>query len=206
MTPLIQIRETVIVPAGQSKVISPASDYVHFQTVPAGLLIGVNGGIAYAFQQGTILQGTPGERGVQTLLLNNTTGAELTALIVHGTGEMSVAGEVTLTGSIPLATGASTSALQTTGNASLATLAAANTDTGKIVNLGASSGASYAGCKSFSIINTGTGDVVLTIAGIAGNLPAGYGVDIPLSKALNTLATITVATGVGGAALIALTT
>jgi len=182
------------------------ADFYRLATFPSGLLLSLNGGPANALTEGFSQQGTPGSGEVRLLRIENPTAGTLAGVFTHGTGEMALPGVTTLSGTIPLPSGASSAALQTTGNATLAALAASNTDTAKIVNQGASASATYTGCKSFSLLNTGTGDVVVTVAAIAGNLPAGYGVDFPLSKPFNLLAPITVATGVGGSALIALTT
>lgn len=211
-------------------------DFIYFHTVPDGVAVKLNGESESSFLQGETHQGEPGGAAIQSVTFINQTAGALTVRIVFGLGRMTVAGVATLSGAIPLPSGASTAALQTNGNAvlaqavallfsldaygsksanqstannylqSLAQITAASTETAKLVNLGATSGFTYTGCKSFSLINTGTGDVVITVAGIAGNLPAGYGVDFPLSKPFTILAPITIATGVGGSALIAITT
>ena len=191
--------QTVTFPMG-------GADYIYFHTVPQGVSVKLNGESESSFLQGETHQGEPGGAAIQSITFVNNTAAPLSIRIVFGLGRMTVAGVATLSGAIPLPSGAATDARQDTGNASLASLTAANTDTPRLVTLGASSGATYTGCKSFALLNTGTGDVVVTANGIAGNLPPGYGVDFPLSKPLNLLAPITVATGGGGAALIALTT
>jgi hypothetical protein len=214
-------------------------DFIYFHTVPDGVAVKLNGESESSFLQGETHQGEPGSAAIQSVTFINQTAGALAVRIVFGLGKMTVAGVATLSGAIPLPSGASTAALQTTQTtrlnllateatlaasataakqdtqttrlnllateATLAALTAANTDTAKIVNLGASSGFTYTGCKSFSLLNTGAGNVVITVAGIAGNLPAGYGVDFPLSKPLNLLAPILVTTGAGGAALISLT-
>lgn len=181
-------------------------DFIYFHTVPDGVAVKLNGESESTFLQGETHQGEPGGAAIQSVTFINQTAGALTVRIVFGLGRMTVAGVATLSGAIPLPSGASTAALQTTGNATLAALTAANTDTAKIVNLGATSGFTYTGCKSFSLINTGTGNVVVTVAGISGNIPEGYGVDFPTSKPFNILAPILISTGVGGSALISLTT
>lgn len=194
------------IPAGQTQEFGLVADFYRLATFPSGLLISLNGGPANALTEGFSQQGTPGSGEVRLLRIENPTGGTLAGVFTHGTGEMALPGVTTLSGTIPLPSGASSAALQTTGNASLTALAAANTDTAKIVNLGATSGFTYTGCKSFSLINTGTGNVVVTVAGISGNIPEGYGVDFPTSKPFNILAPILISTGVGGSALISLTT
>lgn len=203
--PLVQNREAVIVPAGQSKTIYPASDYVQFQTLPAGLLVGLNGAQPQVVQQASILQGIPGDRQIVSLLFSNTTGGELTATVVHGTGSMTVAGEAVLSGAVPLPSGASTSALQTTGNTSLASLASTTVETPYGANLGSSADVTYSARKSLAVLNTGTtGTVTVTVAGVAftlapGSAPAGWSVTKPLAV----LADIRVQTAAGGSAFVA---
>lgn len=182
------------------------ADALFFRVFPDGLLASINDLAPVALPEGFLQKGPPGAGIYRALAVINPTAGPLAMRLLYGLGDITVAGAVALIGSVPLPTGAATGAKQDTGNAALAGLVAANADTPKVVNLGASSGAAYAGCKSFALINTGAGDVVITVNGIAGNLPPGYGVDFPLSKPLNLLATVNVATGVGGAALIALTT
>lgn len=203
-TPLVQNREAVIVPAGQSKTIYPASDYVQFQTLPAGLLVGLNGASPQLVQQASILQGIPGERQIESLLFSNTTGGELTAIVVHGTGSMTVAGEAVLSGAVPLPTGASTSALQTTGNASLAALAATTVETPFGATLGSSADVTYSSCKSVAVQNTGTtGNVTITIAGNVLTLaPGAPPVAWSVTKPLAVLANVRVQTASGGSALV----
>jgi hypothetical protein len=203
-TPLVQNRELVIVPYGQSKVIYPASDYVQFQTLPTGLLVGVNGARPQLTQQASILQGAPGERQIATLIFENTTGGELTAIVVHGTGSMTVAGEAVLSGAVPLPTGASSAALQTTGNASLASLAATTVETPFGANLGSAADVTYSACKSVAVQNTGaTGNVTVTIgANVLTLAPGAAPVSWAVSKPLATLANVRVQTASGGSALV----
>lgn len=181
-------------------------DFIYFHTVPDGVAVKLNGESESSFLQGETHQGEPGGAAIQSVTFINQTAGALAVRIVFGLGKMTVAGVATLSGAIPLPSGASTAALQTAGNASLTALTAANTDTGKLVNMGENTSATHSNCKSFAIINTGTGNVVITVAGIPGHLPSGYKWSPPISKPFNLLSPITVATGVGGAALISITT
>ena len=191
--------QTVTFPMG-------GADYIYFHTVPPGVSVKLNGESESSFLQGETHQGEPGGAAIQSITFVNNTGAPLSIRIVFGLGKMTVAGVATLSGAIPLPSGAATDARQDTGNTALVALVAANTDTPRLVTLGASLGPTYTGCKSFALLNTGTSDVAVTVNSITGILPPGYGVDWKISKPLNQLAPITVATGVGGAALISLTT
>ena len=198
--------KTLTLSAGERRELEiGVADFLFFHVRPAGLTVSINDLAPVALPEGFLDKGPPGEGNFRALTLLNPTAGPLTARLLYGLGDITVAGAVALIGSVPLPAGASTFAEQAVHTARLNSLIAANTDTPKLVNQGANATTAYAGCKSFSLLNTGAGDVVVTANGIAGNLPPGYGVDFPLSKPLNQLAPITVATGAGGAALIALT-
>ncbi|MEQ2008319.1 MAG: hypothetical protein ABMA26_16150 [Limisphaerales bacterium] len=226
--------QNVTVAAGGQVPVDVSADYVRFDTLPTGLLVSVNDGTPAALAQGIILQGEPGEFGLNKLRFVNTTGGALDAVITTGTGRMTVAGVATLSGSVPLPSGASTAALQTTGNTSLASilsglaalatnalqtaanallttiagLAATTVEVPELRTMGASEQLVFTGCRSIAILNTNTGavNVTVTTPGGARTLAPGQSVGWAVTKHLATLSAVTVDTAASGSAQISTTT
>lgn len=94
-------------------------DFIYFHTVPDGVAVKLNGESESTFLQGETHQGDPGGAAIQSVTFINQTAGALAVRIVFGLGKMTVAGVATLSGAIPLPSGASTAALQTTGNTKL---------------------------------------------------------------------------------------
>lgn len=99
-------------------------DFLRFDTLPAGLQVGWNGSDPTPQVQGSQISGVAGENSIRDIVIVNKSGGALTGLLLYGLGEYRVEGVVTLTGSVPLATGAATEAKQDTGNTSLASILA----------------------------------------------------------------------------------
>lgn len=105
------------IPAGQSLPLDVIADFFRLDTFPTGLLLGVNGALPKSFPEGLVYNGV-----VRRLQIENTSGGTLTGELSHGIGNISLPGVTVISGSVPLPTGASTAALQTAGNASLASV------------------------------------------------------------------------------------
>lgn len=115
------------IPAGQTQEFGLVADFYRLATFPSGLLVSLNGGPANALTEGFSQQGTPGSGEVRLLRIENPTAGTLAGVFTHGTGEMALPGVTTLSGTIPLPTGASSAALQTSGNTLLAQSVALDT-------------------------------------------------------------------------------
>ena len=103
----------VTVPAGQRLAVEIGiSDFLFFQTFPAGLTASLNDAAPVALPEGLLHKGPAGNGNFRALALVNATGSPLAARILYGQGEINVAGSVTLVGSIPLPAGAATAAKQ----------------------------------------------------------------------------------------------
>lgn len=90
------------------------ADYIRFHTVPTGVKVKINGGSDGDFLQGEKHQAQPGSGELREVSFENTTGGALTVRVIFGLGEMDVSGVATLTGAVPLPTGAATEAKQDT--------------------------------------------------------------------------------------------
>lgn len=180
------------------------ADALFFRVFPDGLQAAINENAPVALPEGCLLKAPAGAGHYRNLSVINPTAGALTLRLFYGMGDIAVAGVVTLAGSIPLATGASTAALQTTGNTSLASLAATTVETPLGVNLGSAADVTYAARKSVAVQNTGaTGNVTITIGATSftlapGSAPVGWSVAKPLAV----LADVRVQTAAGGAALV----
>lgn len=181
------------------------ADYIRFHTVPSGVMVRINGGTSGAFIQDETHQAEPGSGELREVSFENTTGGALAVRAIFGLGKIDVSGSATISGVLPLPSGASTDALQTTGNATLAALAATTVETPDLVTLGASADQTFTGCKRVSVLNTNTGseDVTINFAGGASRtLPAGRGASFVVTKPLATLASVRVRTTGSGSALV----
>lgn len=78
------------------------ADYIRFHTVPAGVMVRLNGGSAGAFIQGETHQGEPGTGELREVSFENTTGGALSVRVIFGLGRIEVTGVATITGAVPL--------------------------------------------------------------------------------------------------------
>lgn len=101
------------IPAGQTQEFEVVADFYRLETFPTGLLVGLNGGPAIAQVEKFSQQGQPGQGEVRLLRIENPTGGTLTGAFLHGTGQMDLTGSTSISGTVPLPTGASTAANQT---------------------------------------------------------------------------------------------
>lgn len=195
--PLTIHTQPVVIPDGGQTHVPELCDYVRFDVLPAGVLVGLNGGALAALATGHLIQGEPGAKQIHTFRLVNTTNAPVTAQVTTGTGSLSVA-----TGT----SGASTEAKQDTGNTHLGNLAAATQELPGLTNIGSGANQNFANCRSVAVLNTGaTGNVTITINGAATTLAPGHSVAWQVTKPLATLTTINVAAPAGGSANVAFT-
>lgn len=113
--------------AGTEKSISITADYVLLHEAPSPLEFALNGEEFTAAVQGSKHQSAPGQQGVRRLRFRNASGSAISVTVLFGLGLFDVIGpnSVSLTGTVPLPTGAATAALQTTGNTSLASIVTA---------------------------------------------------------------------------------
>ncbi len=195
-------------------------DFIYFHTVPDGVAVKLNGESESSFLQGETHQGEPGSAAIQSVTFINQTAGALAVRIVFGLGRMTVAGVATLSGAIPLPSGASTAALQTSvgaaqataakqdiANTHLSTLATVGTRTGRLINVPVNTLWQLINCKRVAIINNGAvGNVTVTIAGNSGTLGPGYGIELSVDGPLETLAQIDVSTSASSTCLILKTT
>lgn len=101
------------IPAGQTQEFELVADFYRLETFPSGLLMGLNGGPALVLTEGFSQQGVVGTGEVRRLRIENPTAGTLAGAFIHGTGEMALPGVTILSGTVPLPSGASTAALQT---------------------------------------------------------------------------------------------
>lgn len=200
------------IPAGQTQEFGLVADFYRLDIFPTGLLVGLNGGPAIVLSEGYSQQGVPGLGEVNLLRIENPTGGTLTGAFSHGTGQMNLPGVTTLSGTIPLPSGASTAALQTTGNSALAgiqtsaaSLVAVVTETPDFVTVAASTNQNFANCRSIAIGNTGATSITVTIGANVRTLGVGQSVGWDVAGPFNKLATVNVAVPAGGEAIVATT-
>jgi hypothetical protein len=105
------------IPAGEGQEFILTASVFRLDTFPSGLLLGINGGREIARSEGFLFRGE-----VTRLRVENPTGGALTGSLSYGMGDIDLPGVTSLVGTIALPSGASTAALQTTGNASLASM------------------------------------------------------------------------------------
>lgn len=191
---LRQQKESFSLAAGAARDFSGQFDFIHYDTLPAGVTVELNGTPPLAQKQGAVRQGEPGKNQIDRFRFVNTTAGSLDVVVFFGTGTFTISGEVALSGSFPLPAGASTAALQTsvgaaqataakqdtaqtrlnllateakqdTGNTSLATLAAAGTETARGAVV-TNATTAFNGKKSVSVANrsTSTGNVTVTFS------------------------------------------
>lgn len=201
--------------AGEGQEYAVGADFIRLDVFPLGLLLGVNSGNPKTYIEGLLYKTSPGESHIRLLRIVNQTTGTLTGEFTHGTGDVDFPGVAALIGSVPLPSGASTAALQTTGNTSAATVAAQTTalaastvEVPELIVMGASTSTVFAGCRSISILNTNTAavNVTVTTPGGARTLAPGQSVSWSVTKPLATLSNITVATAASGSANVAYTT
>lgn len=232
--PIRQQVESFDLANGASRPFSGEFDFVHFELFPVGVTVELNETAPMVMKQGSVRQGVPGENQIRNLRVTNGSGSTATIKLVMGTGSLQIAGEAVIVGALPLPSGASTAALQTTGNNSLASilaglaalathalqtagnallttiagLAATTAEVPELIVLGASASQEFSGCRSISILNTNTGavNVTVTTPGGARTLAPGQSVGWSVTKPLATLSSVTVATAASGSANVAYTT
>ncbi len=110
------------IPAGQGQEFILVADVLRLDTLPSGLLVGFNGALPRAFTEGYTQTSK-----ITRLRIENSTGGTLAGEFTYGTGNISLPGVAAVIGTIALPSGASTAALQTTGNTSLASILTAVT-------------------------------------------------------------------------------
>lgn len=191
---LRQQKEAFSLGAGAARDFTGQFDFIHYDTLPAGVTVELNGTPPLAQKQGAVRQGVPGANQIERFRFVNTTAGSLDVVVFFGTGTFTISGEVALSGSFPLPTGASTAAKQDTGNTSLATLAAAGTETarGAVVTNGTTA---FNSKKSVSVQNrsTSTGNVTVTFSDSSTLvLLPGEGAAWSVTDRLNTLTNISV--------------
>lgn len=143
------------------------SEWLFFQTVPAGVKVEINGGALIPIPQGFLHRGSGGGK-FDRLEVVNTTGSDQTVSILYGIGDVNVLGSVTLIGTIPLPAGASTAANQATGNAHLATLATPVARSPKLRAIAGGASETIAACRWVEWFNKSTTEnMTVTISGEA---------------------------------------
>jgi hypothetical protein len=103
------------------------ADYIRFHTVPSGVMVKINGGSSGAFIQGETHQAEPGSGELREVSFENTTAGALAVRVIFGLGKIDVSGVATISGVLPLPTGAATEAKQDTQTTRLNLLATENT-------------------------------------------------------------------------------
>ena len=199
------------------------ADYIRFHTVPTGVKVKINGGSDGDFLQGEKHQAQPGSGELREVSFENTTGGALTVRVIFGLGEMDVSGVATLTGAVPLPTGAATEAKQDTQitrlnllgtevtlaallaavataakqdaqTALLTTLAANVNVTGDVVTITGSQ--PFANCRAIRVSNTGAANISVNNGAGSRTIVPGDSVDWPCVGPFAKYGTITVdATG-----------
>ncbi len=119
---LRQQKESFTLAAGAFRDFNGQFDFLHFETLPPGVTVELNGTPPLAQKQGAVRQGVPGQNQIERFRFVNTIVTSAAIVIFFGTGTFTISGEAVISGALPLPTGASTAALQTTGNSSLASV------------------------------------------------------------------------------------
>jgi hypothetical protein len=101
------------IPAGQTQEFEVLADFYRLETFPTGLLVGLNGGPAIAQVEKFSQQGVPGQGEVRLLRIENPTAGTLAGAFLHGTGQMDLTGSTSISGTVPLPTGAASATNQT---------------------------------------------------------------------------------------------
>ena len=181
----------VTVPAGQRLAVEIGiSDFLFFQTFPAGLTASLNDAAPVALPEGLLHKGPAGNGNFRALALVNATGSPLAARILYGQGEINVAGSVTLVGSIPLPAGAATAAKQDAQTALLTALNAAVAVVGDVQTITGS--AAFANCRALSVSNTGAAAITVHNGTSTRTVQPGDTVDWPCVGPFAKYATFTV--------------
>lgn len=218
------------IPAGQTQEFAVVADFYRLETFPTGLEVALNGGPFIAQAEKFSQQGAPGADQVRLIQIRNTSGSTLAGAFQHGTGSMDLTGTTSITGTVPLATGAataanqtseigvltslvsiaSTAALQATGNTALATanghlsnLASQGTRTARVVSVTPSSSLTITAARYVSVTNTGTTDLTIQIAGQSDfTLPSGALLEWPMMPRHDTGYTMTIVAPASSAGVI----
>lgn len=100
------------------------ADWLLFTLLPAGIQVQINEQPYTTLAQGLLHFGPPGEGNFRSLRFRNTTGGPLDAHVLYGLGAVAFSGgQVSITGTLPLPSGAATAAKQDTQTTRLNLLA-----------------------------------------------------------------------------------